>query len=209
MIVLIIEKVEQKTIEVPSKFIYYTDLELNQQILRIAMNGASENVYEFFDVFTSNREVTKIIFQESLLLDVPIVPSFSLAWGESKYKIKAINKNVDDKGVVISIDRGLYQLNNVYRKKWTEADFFNPQKNTHEGLTLFKQSLEGFRGEIVLSYGGYNKGIVGLKNGEIPFRTIAHVSNLIDYERDMEIKLNYFIDRWEHGQEQVHSDRWK
>jgi hypothetical protein len=193
---VIVEKVvEESIIEVPSEFSYYRGLELNEEVIKIAESGGTNKLWDFFTIFTENREITQVIFEESLALEVPIVSAFALAWGESRYKPQRINRNINSRKVVISTDWGLYQLNDAHRK-WTKEDFFNIRKNTHEGLSFFKHVLETFNGELVLSYGGYNKGINGLKSGDIPFITIVHANNIIEYEREMEIKLNYFINRW-------------
>ena len=192
--------VEEKIVEVQEPFVYYTGLELNEEVIKIAEGGGTQKLFDFFNTFTENPKVTEVIFEESLLIEVPIVSAFALAWGESRYKTQKVNKNVSLKGVVLSRDWGLYQLNDAHRKNWTKEDFLNIRKNAHEGLSFFKHVLKAFNGELVLAYGGYNKGINGLRSGDIPYLTIAHANNIIAYERDMEIKLNYFVNRWKNEQ---------
>jgi len=195
---IVVER-EKKEVQAPLEFVYFTGLELNAEIAKIVESGGKLKLWEFFDTFTSNREVTEVIFEESLSLEVPIVSAFALAWGESQYKIQAVHKNIVN-GIVVSRDRGLYQLNDAHRKNWTEKEFFNVRKNTHEGLSVFKRCLKTFNEEVILAFGAYNKGEDGLKNGIIRYITINHINNIIRHEREMEIKLNYFINRWKYDQ---------
>ena len=185
-------------VKIEEPFVYFTGLDLNSELTKIAEAGGESKVFEFFNTFTENPEVTEVIFEEAILLEVPITSAFALAWGESGYKTQRVNKNLGANGALLSRDWGLYQLNDGHRKKWTAEDFFNVRKNAHEGLSFFKYVLDNFNNEIVLSYAAFNKGVNGLKNGNIPYRTVAHANNIIAYEREMEIKLNYFINRWKH-----------
>lgn len=180
--------IEIVTVEIPSAFVFYTGVELNEEVQRIAEGGGTQSILDFFDFYTDDRQVSSIIFEQSLNQKVPITAAFALAWGESRYRTDVINRNGGN-----TSDWGLYQINDGYRN-WTREDFLDPVKNAEEGLSYFSYSLDTFNGNLPLAIAGYNKGVENIKGGSgIPHTTLAHINNIIEYDRMLEIKLNEFI----------------
>jgi len=190
----IIERVvETQNVLVP--FDYYTGIEVNEQLWAImSSNGGYKQLISFFNEYTKNAEISVAITEESLSQGVPIVQAFSLAWGESRFKPKAFRRNYY-KGKLTSTDRGVMMLNDAHRKNWSEAEFFNIKKNVKEGITYFRQSLDEYEGKFCLAIAGYNAGIYSIPDG-IGFLTLNHINNIIEFERGLEVNINYFINKW-------------
>lgn len=179
----VIQFVERTRVE------YYFGLDLNKEVQQLIEGGGMQQVLDFFDSYTNNSEITTAILNEALDQEVPVVTAFSLAWGESRYNPQSINNNGNR-----STDWGLFQLNDSYRQDWSRADFFDVDKNTKEGLSYFSYSMRAFSTNVVLSIAGYNKGVENIKNrSAVPYSTLAHINNIIEYERDLERELNIFI----------------
>lgn len=190
----IIERVVESQ-EVLVDFEYSTGMDINEKLWAIiSSNGGYKQVVSFFNKYTNNAEVSVALLEESLEQGIPITQAFSLAWGESRFKPKAIKRNYY-KGKLLSTDRGVMMLNDAHRKNWKESDFFNIRKNVKEGLNYFKQSLNEYGGHFVLAISGYNAGIYSIPEG-IGFLTLQHVSNIIEFERELEIDINFFLNRW-------------
>lgn len=168
---------------------YYSGLDLNKEVQQLIEGGGMQQVLDFFNSYTGNNQITTAILNEALSQEVPIVTAFSLAWGESRYNSQSVNNNGSR-----STDWGLFQLNDSYRQDWSRADFFNVDKNTKEGLSYFSYSMRVFSTNIVLSIAGYNKGVENIKDrSTIPYSTLAHINNIIEYERDLERELNVLV----------------
>ena len=67
-----------------------------------------------------NYDIAKIIIDEALKENVPVNLAFALCMKESTFNPTAFNKNKNG-----SIDRGLFQLNNYYRPKMEEKEYYN------------------------------------------------------------------------------------
>jgi hypothetical protein len=176
------------------QFQFYHGADLNEILWDITKAGDYDKVVKFFDSYTKNHSVSEAILNETLKQNVVVTQGFSLCWGESTYDPKAYHENKIN-GVVVSIDRGLFQLNNTNRRKWTIEDFYDIQKNTHEGVATLKDDLLAYDSAQVLSIAGFNAGKYNIVDG-IRFLTLNHISHIVEYERNMEIDLNYFINNW-------------
>lgn len=182
-----------ETIEVPSDFVYYSDLELNEEVQKIVEGGGTQDLLDFFDGFTNNTHVSAAILQESLNQKVPLCLAFSLAWGESRFRTRLRNANGGH-----TTDWGLFQLNDGHREDWTEEEFYDIEKNTKEGLNYLAYSLYTFGNDTTLAIAGYNKGVGNVVNGApITKITLVHINNIIEYEHTLEIRLNMFVNSWE------------
>jgi len=186
----VIERVIE-VIEVPSKFVYYSSTELNEEVQKMIEGGGMLELLDFFTYYTNNIHVSTTILEESLDQQIPITLAFSLAWGESRFRTQLVNRNGGH-----SSDWGLFQLNDGHRN-WTREEYFDIRKNTKEGLNYFSYSLYTFDSDLALSIAGYNKGVENVKNGSlISYRTLVHINNIIEYDRVLEVSLNRFINRW-------------
>ena len=75
-------------------------------------------VIEFYESVTGNRDVALAILEYADIYNIPIALAFSLAFNESRYKVRAVNGNSN-----ASVDRGLFQLNSESFPGFTEADY--------------------------------------------------------------------------------------
>lgn len=75
-------------------------------------------VVSFYEEITGDRDVTLAILEYADLYDISLSLAFSLAFNESRYKVRAVNGNKN-----ASIDRGLFQLNSQAFPGFSEEDF--------------------------------------------------------------------------------------
>jgi len=183
-------KIIERIVEVPSEFVYYYNIGLNEEVQKIIEGGGTQDILDFFNCYTNNTLVSTAILEESLSQQIPITSAFALAWGESRFRTQLVNKNGRH-----SSDWGLFQLNDGHRS-WTREEYFDIRKNTKEGLNYFSYSLRTFDNDLALAIAGYNKGVENVKRGSpISYLTLSHINNIIEYDRMLEINLNKFISR--------------
>lgn len=151
------------------------------------------DVLWFYSHITNNEAVTKIILENAEKNNIPPSLAFALAHEESRYQIRAVNKNAT------STDRGLFQLNNKAFPKLTEKDFFNPETNAHYGLSHLNYCLD-LSGNEVAALAMYNAGTTKVRNNNTPQRTLDYVSRIQSYRDGLErlfsqqIAARYSID---------------
>src|SRR3972149_5865556 len=85
-------------------------------------------VESFYAAVAGDAQVGHIILQQSSAYDIPLPLAFALAWGESKFNVRAFNRNPQ------SVDRGLFQLNSRTFPNVKLDDFYYPQVNARLGL---------------------------------------------------------------------------
>jgi hypothetical protein len=154
---------------------YYQRLEINEQAYNI------EKARNFFLQYGENR-IMKIIVYYSFLYEIPITLSISLAMVESNLDEYAYNKNSNG-----SYDKGLFQLNNYYRKEWTDDMFYNAEINTKDALRFLKSKYD-YSGSWEIALTLYNSG--SYKNtGE---HSLKHMAKILDKEEEIEKTFNEF-----------------
>lgn len=129
-----------------------------------------------YEKIVGDYEITKIIVETALDLDVPVHLSLALAQQESGFNPNAVNRN--PKG---SEDRGLYQLNNAARK-WRKSWYFDPYRNTREGLSYLKFCMNKNK-NINLGLAMYNTKPALVAKGAVPYSTMLSVLNIRGYEK--------------------------
>jgi len=132
------------------------------------------DVLWFYSHITNNETVTKVILENAEKNNIPLSLAFALSWEESRYQVRAVNKNAS------SVDRGLFQLNNKAFPKLTEKEFFNPEQNAHYGLTHLSYCLD-LSGNEVAALAMYNAGTTKVRNNNTPQRTLDYVSRIQSY----------------------------
>jgi hypothetical protein len=177
------------------KFEYSRGIEINKKLKYIIDSGGYKDIIKFFNTFTKNSEVSSALLEESLSKTVPVTWAFSVAWGESSFNPKAIKRNYDKKGKLLSTDRGVMGLSDGHRKDWTIEDFYNIRKNVKEGLSYFKQSIDEHDNHFVFSVAGYNAGIYSIVYG-IGYNTLKYITNVTEFEADIEVSVNFFLNDW-------------
>ena len=138
----------------------------------------------FFTNLTESRDVALAILQEADKNDIPLSLAFALAYTESRYKVRAYNKNTNS-----SIDRGLFQLNSSSFPFLTEEEFFDPQISAKYGLSHLRDCLDT-AGNEVSALAMYNAGTNRVRNNGTPKMTLDYISSIVTYQQGLERLFN-------------------
>ena len=138
----------------------------------------------FFTNLTESRDVALAILQEADKNDIPLSLAFALAYTESRYKVRAYNKNTNS-----SIDRGLLQLNSSSFPFLTEEEFFDPQISAKYGLSHLRYCLDT-AGNEVSALAMYNAGTNRVRNNGTPKMTLDYISSIVTYQQGLERLFN-------------------
>jgi len=141
------------------------------------------DVLWFYSHITSDETLSRIILDNASMNNIAPPLAFALAWEESRYQPKAVNKNAT------STDRGLFQLNNRAFPKLTEKDFFNAETNAHYGLSHLSYCID-LSGNEIAALAMYNAGTTKVRNDNTPKRTLDYVSRIISYKDGLEKLFN-------------------
>ncbi len=133
-------------------------------------------VTQFYAQLTGSTTVADAILTYASKNDIPLSLAFALAWGESRYKTTAVNKNSNT-----SIDRGLFQLNSNSFPKIAESDFFDPYISARYGLAHLSFCIQTAGNEIA-GLAMYNAGTGKVKKDGTPRRTLNYISGILDYK---------------------------
>jgi soluble lytic murein transglycosylase-like protein len=134
-------------------------------------------VKQFYTRVTRDREIAEAILSAADLSDVSLPLAFSLAWVESSYRVRALNRNAN------SVDRGLFQLNSRTFPDLEEEQFYNPRINAEHGLAYFRYCLEAGSNELV-ALAMYNAGVNRVRRGT-PYSTLHYVARILENERKL------------------------
>ena len=137
-----------------------------------------ERVVSFFTAEARNPDIAWAILTEADAKDIPVALAFSLAWAESRYQPRALNRNSS------SVDRGLFQLNSETFPFLEVEEFYDPLINAKYGLSHLRFCLDEGGNEIV-GLAMYNAGTQGVKRGT-PLTTLQYVAAIIEYRADLE-----------------------
>lgn len=137
------------------------------------------DVLWFYSHITGNETISRIILDNASKNNISPPLAFALAWEESRYQPKAVNRNS------ASTDRGLFQLNNKAFPKLKEKDFFNPETNAEYGLTHLSYCID-LSGNEVAALAMYNAGTTKVRNDKTPKRTLDYVSRILNYKEGLE-----------------------
>ncbi|AEE17629.1 transglycosylase SLT domain-containing protein [Treponema brennaborense] len=134
----------------------------------------------FYTHITENNNVAVAILEEADKNDIPLSLAFALAYTESRYKARAVNKNTN-----ASIDRGLFQLNSSSFPSLKEDDFFDPAVSARYGLSHLRFCLDTAGNEIA-ALAMYNAGTNRVRKNGTPQMTLNYVSKIIDYRQGLD-----------------------
>jgi len=137
-----------------------------------------ERVVSFFTAEVRDPNIASAILTEADAKDVPVALAFSLAWAESRYQVRALNRNSS------SVDRGLFQLNSETFPFLEVEEFYDPFVNARYGLSHLRFCLDEGGNEIV-GLAMYNAGTQGVKRGT-PLTTLQYVAAIIEYRDHLE-----------------------
>lgn len=134
----------------------------------------------FYTHVTGSREVARVVLENADKNDIPPSLAFALAYVESRYKPKAVNRNKNG-----SIDRGLFQLNNATFKKLSEEQFFDPEVSAKFGMTHLRYCLDA-AGDEITALAMYNAGAVRVRNNGTPQHTLNYVAQISKYRKSLD-----------------------
>ena len=149
-----------------------------------------DSVEWFYNQITGNEFITDAILQYADKNEIPLSLAFSLAYSESSYNPRAINKNTN-----VSIDRGLFQLNNNSFPDLIEEEYFDPYISAKYGLSHLRFCLDT-AGNEVAALAMYNAGTRRVKNGETPQVTLNYVSKIMDYKEGLDDLFEFQSENW-------------
>ncbi len=138
----------------------------------------SRVVIDFYTEVTGSKDIALPIIEYSDKYNIPLSLAFALAWVESHYNPRAVNRNHG------SIDRGLFQLNSKTFRFLSRKDFFNPRINAKYGIAHLRFCLNTGKDEIV-GLAMYNAGTIGVKKGT-PLSTLRYVSKILRYREHLD-----------------------
>ena len=188
-------------LEKPSSYNYFKDLynPPNEEALYLTRHEINqfvsnskdiEKIIEFYTLFTKDARISRQIITDALYFKMPINLAFALCWNESRFYPKAYNSNKNG-----TIDRGLFQLNNSGRQNWKIIDFYDIEKNCHEGIQFWSEHCMTKADTIEISFVAYNMGPYsdGVKRGYVPEHRETYINDILTYEDKLNVEFNKFI----------------
>jgi soluble lytic murein transglycosylase-like protein len=149
-----------------------------------------EGVVEFFTSIADSRVLASVILTQAEIYNIPPALAFALCWEESRYTVRAINK----KNANGSVDRGLFQLNDLSFPQLRDTDFFNPETNARYGMAHLRWCLDTAGSELA-GLAMYNAGANRVTSNQTPKRTLDYVSRILEMRNRMEdaFRVEYFL----------------
>ena len=144
------------------------------------------DVVDFFAGITGSERLALIIIRNADKHDVPLSLAFALSWAESEFNPMAVNRNP------ISIDRGLFQLNDRSFPDLSGDDWFDPELNADRGLEYLKWCLKQGGNEIV-ALAIYNAGKYRVERGGTPRSTLDHINKILTFRDDLEERFHTYL----------------
>lgn len=166
---------------------YITEVSLNTvsssadmglALYRQAMSKAA--VEWFYTHITGSKEIAQAILEQADENNVPLSMAFALAYTESRYNTKAVNKNANN-----TIDRGLFQLNNNSFPKLSEEDFFDPAVSAKYGISHLRFCLDT-AGNDVAALAMYNAGTTRVRSNKTPQTTLNYIGSIMVYQKTLD-----------------------
>ncbi len=138
-----------------------------------------DQVINFYSALTGSRRIALAILRNADRQQIALPLAFSLAWVESTFNPKAVNRNSE------SVDRGLFQLNSRSFPDLTEREAFDPERNAELGLAYLRSCLEN-GGNDVVALAMYNAGRSRVIYRGTPRMTLDHIAKIIEYRQALE-----------------------
>jgi len=136
------------------------------------------SVVDFFTSLTKSAPIAVAILDNAVKHQVPASLAFAIAYEESRFNPKALNKNDT------TVDRGLFQLNSLTFPQMSEKEAFDPSHNAKEGLNYFKHVLD-ISGNAVSALAMYNAGKTRVSQRGAPITTLDYISRILNYEKNI------------------------
>jgi soluble lytic murein transglycosylase-like protein len=146
---------------------YYTNLDSRIKVI------------DFYSSLTGSTEIALPILTYAHKYNVPISLAFALSKAESDFTPRAINMNAS------SVDRGLFQLNNLSFPKLKEEEFYNPWTNAKHGISYLRYCLNTGGNEVV-ALAMYNAGRGRVDSKGTPKMTLHYISRVLKFKENIE-----------------------
>jgi soluble lytic murein transglycosylase-like protein len=143
-------------------------------------------VIDFFVELTRNEEIALTTLYYTNYYEVSPVLAFSVAYHESRFLPTAVNQNPT------SIDRGVFQLNNLSFPRLSEVDFFNIGVNIRHGISHLDWCLSVVD-TVEEALGVYNAGLSRIRRGEYPATTLVYIRRIMNYRETLERELVQYV----------------
>jgi hypothetical protein len=144
------------------------------------------DVEAFFSAMTRSPQIAAEILIQAEEFDISPALAFALAWEESRYNPQAVSK----KNANGSVDRGLFQLNDLSFPKLSESEFFDFRINSYYGITHLKWCLDTGGSELV-GLAIYNAGSTRINTDQTPRKTLSYASRVMDFKERIEESFRY------------------
>jgi hypothetical protein len=140
-----------------------------------------DRVVAFFSELSGSEEVSAAILDNASAFDIAPSLAFALCWEESRYNVRAVNRNNQND----SVDRGLFQLNCCSFPSLGERDFFNPDINAYHGMSHLRYCLDT-GGSEVAGLAMYNAGTGRVSIGGTPRKTLDYIARILKLQGNIE-----------------------
>jgi soluble lytic murein transglycosylase-like protein len=158
--------------EIPA---YIHDLDKPDAIGDYARTASGRRaVRAFFTGITGSEAVAAAILDNSIRYGVPPSLALALAYEESRFNVRAVNKNG------ASIDRGLFQLNSAAFPGLKSDAAYDPAVSARYGLSHLAFFLEA-GGNEVAALAMYNAGQNRVNKTGAPRRTLDYIFRILSY----------------------------
>ena len=141
-----------------------------------------EALIDFYAGVAGSREIAEMILHYSEAHGVSASLAFSLAYAESSFLPRAVNRNTG------SIDRGLFQLNSRSFPDMTEAEFFDPEINIDTGIGYLRYCLDVGRNSVT-ALAMYNAGRTRVTERGAPRVTLDYIAKILTFQQDLEDRI--------------------
>ena len=162
---------------------------LDQDYPDLALFHAPEfrdKVIDFFIGVARNEEIALLTLYYSDRFSVSPLLAFSVAYYESRFLPRAVNQNPT------SIDRGVFQLNNLSFPHLAEEDFFNIHVNIFHGIRHLEWCIS-VTDTYEAALGVYNAGLSRIRRGEYPASTLVYIRRVMNHRETLERELIHYL----------------
>ncbi len=132
----------------------------------------------YTNLVRGNERVVEAVYTYATDLNKDLV--FALLLGESDGKPDAFNKNIDpETGLVVSIDRGLFQLNSLSYPNLTAEEAYQIETNAKYGIAHIRDALHHRKGNVRKALWDYNAGENRCSSNAAPAKTLRYANEVI------------------------------
>jgi hypothetical protein len=131
-------------------------------------------VVDFFTELCNSARIAEAVLTSAEEFDIPPSLAFALCWQESEFYPQAYNgTNLNG-----SVDRGLFQLNNLSFPYLKVAEFYDPKVNVYHAMKHLRVCIDISGGSEITALAVYNAGANRVRNTGAPMRTLSYINNI-------------------------------